>query len=138
MNTPWQQHLPRNYDLPLGSSNGNALERGSLRTKCAHLNKLLAVAFRFVTSIPASKYKVHVEHLTVNYRSDGTATKHAFKVTVQDKQYHFSVKKDAGNGHDISTQIAAMDCVRRSVSQCVRSESFTLRDGPHFAMLQAY
>jgi hypothetical protein len=82
--------------------------------------------------------KVHVEHLTVNYRSDGTATKHAFKVTVQDKQYHFSVKKDAGNGHDISTQIAAMDCVRRSVSQCVRPESFTLRDGPHFAMLQAY
>lgn len=59
---------------------------------------------------------VHVEHLKQTYPSGTITTKLSFRVTVLDKQYHFSVKTNPGDGHDILAQITAMDCVRRSVS----------------------
>lgn len=45
-----------------------------------------------------------------------TNSKHTYKITVLDKEYHLIMRTEAGHGHDIASQIATMDCLRRSVS----------------------
>lgn len=53
------------------------------------------------------------------YRSSGSrliARKDSFKITVLDKQYHFSVKVDTGRGYAIASQKATMDLIRQKVS----------------------
>lgn len=63
---------------------------------------------------------VHIEHLEQYSTGDEIETKHSFSVTVLDEQYHFSVKVNAEHGHDIASQVAAMDCIRQQVSDRIK------------------
>jgi hypothetical protein len=61
---------------------------------------------------------VHVEFLRPRYLDEfrPTDSKHTYKITALDKEYHLIIRPEAGHGHDIASQIAAMDCLRRNVS----------------------
>lgn len=63
-----------------------------------------------------SNTSVQVEYLAQYYPGDAIPTKRSFKVSVLDKRYLFTVKRNAGDGHDIRSQIATMDCIRQNVS----------------------